>query len=173
MAKNKKIKKYTEKGKTKQSVSLIVLLGVLLAFLYIILGNSELTFSKIKIMEFLNKDKSIQAKGSISKLNQKDVDEIKRSENKTSDINKKKELQIIRGEVQQSKNVTQKKEKNTNDVQVQAANKRLALIKVNDELNNAYTQVDSPKEKQVLSIIISTVGKLVDNPSYNFKSNKA
>ena len=87
----------------------------------------------------------------------------------TKDVNKaeKKNLETIRAEVEKSRQVTQEKEDNTLDTQVQAANKRLALIKVDGELKDAYSKVESSKEKQVISIMILAVGKLQSNPSYN------
>ena len=50
--------------------------------------------------------------------------------------------------------------------------KRLALIKVHDELKGAYSQVESSKEKQMISTMISTVGKLKSNPSYDSSQTK-
>lgn len=116
------------------------------------------------------KDKSIEEKKEIITNTN---NETNRAKDKISDSDKKKALDKIRSEVEKSKQVTDEKEKNTKDVQVQAVNKRLALIKVQGELKVAYSQVELPKEKQVLSIMISAVGKLEANPSYNSKPDQA
>ncbi|MCB2341278.1 hypothetical protein [Clostridium estertheticum] len=173
MTKNKRIKKCNQKKKKMLSLSLIILLGVFVVFLFIISTNSKVNLRKTNSTEGLNKSKNTMLKGGVLKITQRDVDESKKAENKTSGIDKKKELEIIRGEVEKSKHVTRKKERNTKDVLVKAANKRLLLIKVHGELNNAYSQVQSQKEKQVISIMISTVGKLETNPSYEFKTDQA
>ncbi|MBW9170168.1 hypothetical protein [Clostridium estertheticum] len=173
MTKNERIKKYNHKKKKILSLSLIILLGVFVVFLSIILTNSKVNIRKTNSIEGLNKNKNTMGKGGVLKITQKDLDESKKVEDKTSGIDKKKELEIIRGEVEKSKYITRKKEINTKDVLVKAANNRLLLIKVHGELNNAYSQVQSQKEKQVISIMISTVGKLETNPSYNFKTDQA
>ncbi|MBU3159441.1 hypothetical protein KPL37_06690 [Clostridium frigoris] len=184
MTKNKKIKKYNQKKKKILSPLLIILLGVFVVFLSIISSNSKVTVIKPNSTEGLNKNKNTQVKSGVLKVTQKDVDkvsnrypkstnnDVKKEDDKVSDSDKKQELEIIRGEVEKSKNVTKEKEENTKDVQVQAANKRIALIKVHGELKNAYLQVDSKNEKQMLDIMISTVGKLETNPSYDFKADK-
>lgn len=99
--------------------------------------------------------------------------EIHRTYDKTFDSDKNKELDKIRSEVEDSNQVTVKKEKNTKDIEVQAANKRLELLKVHDELKCAYTQVDSTKGKQLILLMISTVSKLESNPYYNSSSDQA
>jgi len=99
--------------------------------------------------------------------------EIHRTYDKTFDSDKNKELDKIRSAVEESNQVTVKKEKNTKDIEVQAANKRLELLKVHDELKCAYTQVDSTKGKQLILLMISTVSKLESNPYYNSSSDQA
>ena len=171
MTKNKRIKKYNQKKKKILSLFLVILLGVLVVFLSMISTNNKVNLRKMNSTEDLNKN--TQVKGGVLKIIQKDVDESKKAEDKTSGIDKKKELEIIRGEVEKSKYITQEKEKNTKDVLVQAANKRLLLIKVHGKLKNVYSLVESQKEKQLISIMISTVGKLETNPSYDFKADQA
>ncbi|MCB2305272.1 hypothetical protein LGL08_02170 [Clostridium estertheticum] len=173
MTKNKRIKKYNQKKKKILSLSLIILLGVFVVFLFIISTNSNVNLRKMNPTEGLNKNKNTLVKGGVIKIIQKDVDESKKVEDKTSGIDKKKELEIIRGEVEKSKYVTREKERNTKDVLVKAANKRLLLIKVHGELKDAYSLVESQKERQVIAIMISTVGKLETNPSYDFKTDQA
>ncbi|MCB2358982.1 hypothetical protein [Clostridium estertheticum] len=173
MTKNKRIKKYNQKKKKILSLSLIILLGVFVVFLFIISTNSKVNLRKMNPTEGLNINKNTMVKGGVIKITQKDVDESKKAEDKTLGIDKKKELEIIRGEVEKSKYVTREKERNTKDVLVKAANKRLLLIKVHGDLKNAYSLVESQKEKQVIAIMISTVGKLETNPSYNFKTDQA
>ena len=115
------------------------------------------------------KDKSIEEKRKIIINN---YSKINKATDKTSDNGKMKELEKIRLEVEKSKQLTEEKEKNTDDIQVQAANKRLALNKVHDELKVAYSQVESTKEKEVLSIMIEAVGKLKANPSYDSSADQ-
>ncbi|MBU3154200.1 hypothetical protein LL037_00910 [Clostridium estertheticum] len=173
MTKNKRIKKYNQKRKKILSLSLIILLGVFVVFLSMISTNSKVNLRKTNSTEGLNKNKNTLVKGGVLKITQKDVEESKKAEDKTSDIDKKKELEIIRGEVEKSKYITREKEINTKDVLVKAANKRLLLIKVHGQLKNAYSLVESQNEKQVIAIMISTVGKLETNPSYDFKTDQA
>lgn len=96
----------------------------------------------------------------------------------TVDSEKKKELDKIRAEVEKSKQAVVKNEQETTvekekDTQDQIETKRASLTKVNGELKGAYSQVDSPKEKQVLSKMILTVGKLKSDPSYDSTSDQA
>lgn len=173
MAKNKKLKKNNEKKKTILLILFIIFSGVLAVFSSIILSNSEVSLRKINFKIVDNIIMDTAKKLNPNMISKRHDNEIKRLEHKNSNNDKKKELEIIRGEVEKSKLVTKEKEKNTTDVQVQAANKRLALIKIHGGLKNAYSQVESPKEKQMLSIMLSTVSKLEANPSYDFKVNQA
>ena len=86
---------------------------------------------------------------------------------KSKPIKADKDLEIIRSEVEKSKLTGQEKEKNTQDFQVEAANKRLALTKVHNELKDAYSKLHLSEEKQMLSLMISAIGKMKSDPSYN------
>lgn len=48
-----------------------------------------------------------------------------------------------------------------------------SLEKVQEDLGDAYQQVDTLKEQKVISQIISTVSKMEDNPSYNATVDKS
>ncbi len=48
-----------------------------------------------------------------------------------------------------------------------------SLEKVQEDLSDAYQQVDTLKEQKVISQIISTVSKMEDNPSYNATVDKS
>ncbi|MCB2295593.1 hypothetical protein LGK95_19115 [Clostridium algoriphilum] len=115
--------------------------------------------------------------GSATTLNMKklfdDIDKKSEEEAKGKPVKGDEDLKRIRAEVERSRLAAQEKEKNTQDALVQAANKRLALTKVYDELKVAYSQVESSKEKQMLSIMISSVGRMKSNPSYNSSQDQA
>lgn len=90
--------------------------------------------------------------------------------NKTKDNEKKKELEKIRAEVEKVKKDVEEKVANS---QNQTEIKRKALTKVKNELSGAYAQVETKKEQQLISIMISTVSKMVSNPSYDSSSDQA
>ena len=80
---------------------------------------------------------------------------------------KKKELEKLKAEAEK---VTQKKEKKSEE---DKAIRRIALIKVKNELSNVYSQVVTSKEQKLISIMSSTLSKMISNPSYNSTSDKA
>jgi len=80
---------------------------------------------------------------------------------------KKRELEKLKAEAGK---IIQKKEK---DSQEQIEIRRIALIKVKDELSNVYSQVATSKEQELISLMNSTLSKMISNPSYNFTSDKA
>lgn len=132
-----------------------------------------------KLFDSLDKKIGIQTGEELARAQQErqggneNFKKVEKVEEKVEEkVQKKKGLEKIRAEVKKSRQVTQKKEENTLDTQVQAANKRLALNKVNGELKDAYSKVESSKEKQVVSIMILAVGKLQSNPSYNSTSDQ-
>ncbi len=129
----------------------------------------KINIFKITDNKILGTATTLNMKVLFDNIDKKSVEE----KTKGKPIKENKELKIIRAEVEKSRLASQEKEKNTQDSQVQAANKRLALTKVHDELKDAYSQVDSSKEKQMISIMISTVGKLMSNPSYNSSPDQA
>jgi phage gp29-like protein len=80
---------------------------------------------------------------------------------------KKKESEKIKAEAEK---VTQEREKKSKE---QRSIMSVTLTKVQNELNNAYSQVETSKEKQIISIMISTVSKMISNPSYDSSLDKA
>ena len=127
---------------------------------------------KAKVKEIQNiieqaKDKSIGEKkqiisGAINKLNE--------IINKTTDNDKKKELEKIKAEAEKAQMVAEEKEKIS---QEQNETTRIALTKAQSDLGGAYSQVDTSKEKQVISIMQSAMGKMAANSSYNSSSDQA
>ena len=127
---------------------------------------------KEKIKEIQNtiesvKGKSIEEK---KKVISDTIDKIDKAINKTGDSEKKKELEKIKSEVEKAQQVTAEKEKKS---QEQTEIKRTALAKVQDELSGAYSEVQTSKEQQIISIMLSTVSKMVANPSYDSSSDQA
>lgn len=80
---------------------------------------------------------------------------------------KKKELEKLKAEAEK---ITQKKEKKA---QKQKSIKQIALIKANNELSNVYSQVETSKEQKLISMIRSTLSKMISNPLYNSTTDKA
>ena len=113
------------------------------------------------------KGKSIEEK---KKVISDTINKIDDTINKTSDAEKKKELEKIKSEVEKAQEVTVEKEKKS---QEQAEIKRTALRKVEDELSGAYSQLQTSKEQQIISIMLSTVNKMVANPSYDSSYDQA
>lgn len=89
---------------------------------------------------------------------------------KTTDKDKKKELEKIKVEAEKVQKVAVEKEKIS---QQQNETKRIALTKAQSDLGGAYSQVDTSKEKQVISIMESTMGKMAANSSYNSSADQA
>lgn len=89
---------------------------------------------------------------------------------KVTDSSKKKELENIRVAAEKAQELAAEKEK----ILAQQNNaKKTALIKVRDELNGAYSQVETSKEKQMISTMQLTMGKLASNSSYNSSADQA
>jgi molecular chaperone DnaK (HSP70) len=113
------------------------------------------------------KGKSIEEK---KKVISDTINKLDKVIDKTTNSDKKKELEKIKTEVEKAQKVTAEKEKKSEE---QAEIKRTALAKVGSELSGAYSQVENSKEQQIISIMLSTVSKMVDNPSYNSSSDQA
>ena len=134
-----------------------------------VLMNEE---EKGKIKEIQNtidtmKGKSIEEK---KKVISDTINKIDDTINKTTDAEKKKELEKIKTEVEKAQEVTAEKEKKS---QEQAEIKRTALKKIQSELNGAYLDVKISKEQQIISIMLSTVNKMISNPSYDSSSDQS
>ena len=151
--------KNRELNKNKLIGTLIILFGIMAIFTYIILYKGGV-IHKNNFTEGINKQVAIVNK----KIRNNVVAES--NENK-----KNKELEEIRAEVEKSKVATVEKEKlatqeikkqtiaankkgpidaNGNEANKQSENNGVTLTKVNDELGDAYSQVESPKEKQII-----------------------
>jgi hypothetical protein len=113
------------------------------------------------------KGKSIEEK---KKAISDTINKIDNAIDKTADSERKKELERIRIEIEKVKKDTEEKEKNA---QNQKDTKRTALMRVQNELGNAYSVVETPKEQQIISTMMSTVSKMVSNPSYDSSSDQA
>lgn len=113
------------------------------------------------------KGKSIEEK---KKAISDTINKIDNAIDKTKDSEKKKELERIRLEIEKVKKDTEEKAKNA---QKQKDIKRTALIKVQNELGGAYSVVETPKEQQIISTMMSTVNKMALNPSYDSSSDQA
>lgn len=134
------------------------------------LMSSDVEKAKLKeVQDILDNaaGKSIEEKkqiisNSINKINEV-IGEV-------TDSAKKKELENIRSAAEKAQELAVEKEKITSQ---QNKSKQTALIKVRDELNGAYSQVGTSKEKQMVSIMQSTMGKLASNTSYNSSADQA
>lgn len=113
------------------------------------------------------KGKSIEEK---KKTISDTINKIDNAIDKTQDSEKKKELERIRIEIEKVKKDTEEKEKNS---QKQKEIKRTALIKVREELGGAYSEVETSKEQQIISTMLSTISKMVLDPSYDSSSDQA
>jgi len=173
MSKNREFKK----NKLIGTVS--ILFGIMAIFIYILLYKGGV-IHKNNFTEGINKQVAIVNK----KIRNKAV--------AVNETKKNKELEEIRAEVEKSKEATVEKEKlATQEIKKQTieANKKVpidangkenkkgnngvALAKVNDELGDAYSQVETPKEQQIIGAMRSTVSKLEANPSYDSSSDQA
>ena len=89
---------------------------------------------------------------------------------KTTDNDKKKELEKIKVEAEKAQKIALEKGK---IAQQQNNTKRIALTRAQSDLGGAYSQVDTSKEKQVISIMQSTMSKMAANSSYNSSSDQS
>ena len=87
-----------------------------------------------------------------------------------TDSNKKKELEKIKAAAEKAQALAAEKEKIDNQ---QNAATSAALANVKNDLSGAYSQVQTSGEKQMLSIMQSTMSKMASNPSYNSGSDQA
>ena len=113
------------------------------------------------------KGKSIDEK---KKVISATINKLDKAIDKTYDSEKKKAFEKIKSEVEKAQQVTKEKEKKA---QEQIEIKRTALRKVQNELSGAYSQVETSEEQQIISIMLSTVSKMVTNPSYDSSSDQA
>ena len=163
MSKNRKT------NKRKRIPGLIILLGIMAIFAYITLNNSGLDLKKTNFTEGISKLKNIKAiGGESSETEGKSID-------KTEDSKKEKVLEKIRAAVETSKQDAIKEAKqNTEANRKEPEQINLTVLeKVNDDLGDAYSQVKTPKEKQIISKMRSTVSKLQEDASYNSSSDQA
>jgi len=124
---------------------------------------------KQKIKELQNtidgvKGKSIEEK---KKVLSNVINKLDKVINDSRESEKKKELEKLKAEAEKT---TQEKEKKS---QEQRAIRQIALIKAKNELSNVYSQVVTSKEQKLISMMRSTLSKMISNPSYNSTSDKA
>lgn len=122
-----------------------------------------------KIKELQNdidgvKDKSIEEKKEVlsNVINKLDI-----VINDSLESEKKKELEKLKVEAEKT---AQKKEKKA---QEQKSTRQISLIKAKNELSNVYSQVETSTEQKLISMMRSTLGKMISNPLYNSTSDKA
>jgi len=157
--------KNSEISKNKLIWTLIIFTGIITIFAYIIINNGGLTLKKNNFSAMINELKE-KNKG-------KSIDTTKDSEDNS-------ELEKIREEVKKSKQATVEKEKaeteeikretikeNGNESQQQSPTNGVSLAKVQEELGEAYSQVETPDEQQIISAMRVTVSKLEDDPNYD------
>ncbi|HEY8890472.1 MAG TPA: hypothetical protein VIM70_09475 [Clostridium sp.] len=130
------------------------------------------TAEKAKLTEIQNiivkaKGKSIEEKkivigDSITKID-KAIAEATNSD-------KKKELEKIRLEAEKAQKAAAEKEK---IAEQQNETTRVALAKAQANLSGAYSQVQTSKGKQIISIMQSSMGKMASNPSYSSAGDQA
>ncbi|MBZ9636602.1 hypothetical protein [Clostridium sp. FP1] len=113
------------------------------------------------------KGKSIQEK---KKAISDTIGQLNEAINKTTDSEKKKELEKIKAEAKRAENIAAEKEKKS---QEQNQIRRVALTKAAQDLSGAYSQLETSKEKQIISIMQSTMDKMASDPSYNSSSEQA
>lgn len=169
MSKNTELKKRKLKG------TLIILFGIMVIFTYTILYKAGV-IHKNNFTEGINKQVEI--------VNKK----IQNNSVAMNESKKNKELEEIRAEVEKSKVATEQKEKlATQQIKKQtmeANNKqtidtaksdasRATLAKVNEELGDAFSQLEAPKEKRIIGAMRSTVSKLEADSTYNSSSDQA
>ena len=169
MSKNIELKKRKLKG------TLIILFGIMVIFTYAILYKAGV-IHKNNFTEGINKQVAI--------VNKK----IQNNSEAMNESKKNKELEEIRAEVQKSKVATEEKEKlATQQIKKQtmeANNKQTidtaksdasiaTLAKVNKELGDAFSQLEAPKEQQIIGTMRSTVSKLEADSTYDSASDQA
>jgi len=159
------------KSKKNKLIPALTILGVITIFACIILYNRGMDPNKTNFAEAMNKLKVMQPQG---------------GENTD---NKKSELEKIRAEVERSKQAAMEKENQDtaeieNQVKKEDGNqvtgvkgketqKQTELAKVNDQLGNVYSQLETPKEQEIISTMRLTVSKLEADASYNSSSDQA
>ncbi|MBU3189420.1 hypothetical protein K9O30_09940 [Clostridium bowmanii] len=166
MSRNRKTKK------NKGIPGLIILLGTIVIFAYITLNNGGLDLKKTNFTEVISKLKNIKTIGG------ENSEAKSESTEKTENSDKQKKLEKIRAAVETSKQAAiseekQNTEENRKEPGKQKQTKLTVLEKLNEDLGGAYLQVETPKEKQIISKMRSTVSKLQRDASYNSSSDQA
>lgn len=98
------------------------------------------------------------------------ISQIDGAISKVTDSGKKKELEKIRAAAENAQKIAAEKQKIS---QKQNAVKSASLIKARDDLSSAYSEVGTSKEKQMISIMQSTMSEMASNSSYNSSSDQA
>jgi|GEM_PF-1328113 len=127
---------------------------------------------KVKLTEIQDiiekaKGKSLEEK---KKVIGDSIKKIGEAINVALDSEKKKELEKIKVEAEKVQNAAAEKEK---IAEQQNEIRRSALTKAQGDLSGAYFQVESSKGKQMISIMQSSMGEMVSNPSYSSAGDQA
>ena len=159
MPKNSKI------SKNKLIRTLIIFCGIITIFAYIIINNGGLALKKNNFTSVINASKE--------KIKSKAINITKGNDDNS-------ELEKIREEVKKSKQATVEREKaeteeikketikeNGKESQQQSPTNGVSLAKVQEELGEAYSQVETPAEQKIIAAMRVTVSKLEDNPNYD------
>jgi len=161
-----------ELKKNKLIWALFILLGALAVFTYIILYNGRVALKKTNSTEVIQIQNTIDGVKGKSIVEKKKVisdviNKLVKVINDSRESAKKKELEKLKAEVE--KIAQKKKQKAQEQIEI----KRIALIKVKNELSDVYSQVVTSKEQKLITIMSSTLSKIISNPSYNYTSDKA
>lgn len=163
--------KNSEISKNKLIWTLIIFSGIITIFAYIIINNGGLALKKNNFTAMINESKE--------KIKGKSIDTTKDSEDN-------KELEKIREEVKKSKQATVEREKaeteeikketikaNGKEFQQQSPTTNgVSLAKVQEELGEAYSQVETPDEQQIITAMRTAVSRLEDDPNYDSTTDK-
>lgn len=169
-------------NKNKLKLTVVIFLGIIVVVA--IIHNSGLNLKKTYFSDVINKQ--IHCADKKIKKSQINIEKIKGKfivSNKYSE--KDKELQKMRDEVQKSKQVIVDKEKGeTEEIKKQTieTNGKLpreqarinetSFEKIQEDLGAAYSQVESAKEQQIISIMRLAVNKLEADPTYDSSADQ-
>ncbi|MGH4140344.1 hypothetical protein [Clostridium sp.] len=158
-------------NKNKRISTIIILLGSIAILGCITLNNGGLDLKKTNFTGVISKLKDIKTIGT---GNSKAKSE---STGKTENSDKQRVLEKIRAAVETSKQSAIAEEKENTESSrkepdKQRQNNLTVLDKVNDELGDAYSQVETPKEKQIISKMRENVSKMQEDASYNSSTDQ-
>ncbi|MBE6067133.1 MAG: hypothetical protein E7211_05440 [Clostridium lundense] len=115
-----------------------------------------------KIQEIMSKIDKISNSNSREML-QNIVKEIDNISKNIKDSNTKKEVEKIKEEANKKQEEVSKNEQQA----------KASLLRLSGQLSAAQSAVSSPKGKQVIGAMVSTISKMASNPSYNYEGDTA